>query len=126
MNMERVAGVRFAGYGEYLQAETLAAKLTALNPKLPVQLVLTSWYPQEGLEDVPGPESLDGTEPVYADVRCESPSRLEHFVELLARMRAKNRQLTQQLKQPAAEVAEPVEETGDETPWLTAYLNQDF
>lgn len=125
MNPDRVAGVRFAGYGEYLQACQLAERLTQLNPKLPIQLVLTSWYPKADMEDQSGPETLDGTRPVFADVRCESPSRLEHFVEMLAQLHTQMRQLNQQLERSGESKQAVTLELRDETPWLTEYFSQD-
>lgn len=125
MNMDRVAGVRFEGYGEFLQAQRLAQELSAINPALPLKLVLTSWQPQPGHERSADPAHLDGEAPVYADVRCESPSRLEHFVEVLARMRMQTRQLNAQLRQASSRPSEEPAELADESPWLTSYLNQD-
>lgn len=125
MNMDRVAGIRLEGYGEYLQAEQLANHLTAINPALPVRLVLTSWQPQAGHERSPDPTHLDGEAPVYADVRSESPSRLEHFIELLAQMRRQTRQLNAQLQHAARKAGDEPAEVADESPWLTSYLNQD-
>lgn len=83
--------VRFPNWAEYQSAAAVALTLNQQSGKYPLKLEPSSWS-----ADVDG--TIDKTQPVYADIIVDSPSRLQHFLDALHRQSHEEQDLKQARK----------------------------